>query len=55
MERDADIENRLMDAEGWGFRGGAGGERMEWDGWREQHGNIYTTICKKDSQWELAV
>ena len=31
----------------WGRRG--------WDEWREQHGNIYTVICKTDSQWEFAV
>ena len=23
--------------------------------WREQHGSIYTTICKIGSQWEFAV
>ena len=34
----------------WTCRG-----RRGWDEWREQHGNIYTTICKIDSQWELAV
>ena len=26
-----------------------------WDKSREQHGNIYITICKIDSQWEFAV
>ena len=30
----ADIKNRLVDAEAWGFRGGEVG-RMERDGWRE--------------------
>ena len=28
---------------------GPGGERREWDEWRELHGSIYTTICKTDS------
>ena len=32
---------------------GRGEER--WDEWREKLGNIYTTICKIDSQWEFAV
>ena len=31
----------------WGRRG--------WDESREQHGNIYITICKVDSKWEFAV
>ena len=32
---------------------GHGGERRGWDELREQHGNIYITICKTDSQREL--
>ena len=32
-----------------------GGGRREWDEWRGYHGNVYTTICKIDSQWEFAV
>ena len=28
MERDADIENRLVDAEGWRFRGGVGENKL---------------------------
>ena len=35
--------------------GHSGGGRRGWDEWREQHGNIYTTIWKTDSQWEFAV
>ena len=27
----------------------------EWDELREQHANIYTAICKTDSQWEFSV
>ena len=34
-----------------GHRGGRGG----WEEQRENHGNIYTTICKIDSQWEFTV
>ena len=29
--------------------------RRWWDKWRVQNGNIYTTACKIDSQWEFAV
>jgi len=29
--------------------------RRRWDRSREQHGNIYATICETDSQWEFAV
>ena len=29
--------------------------RRGWDRSREQHGNICTTICETDSQWEFAV
>ena len=29
--------------------------RRGWDKWREQHGNIYITIGKVDSQQELAI
>ena len=43
-----DIENRLMDR-------GAGEGRRGWDKWTESHGNIYLTICKTHSQWELVV
>ena len=43
-----DIENRLVDM-GWG------GGRRGWNEWREEHGNIYTTICKIDRQWEFTV
>ena len=32
-----------------------GGAERGWDKWREQHGNIYTIICKIDSQWDCAV
>ena len=45
---DSDTENRLMDTR-------EGGGRRVWDEWREYDGNIYTTICKIDSQWEFAV
>ena len=31
------------------------GGRRGWDEWREWHGNICMTICKTDSQRELAV
>ena len=31
------------------------GEEGEMDEWRQWHGNIYTTLCKIDSQWEFAV
>ena len=34
-----------------GHRGGRGG----WEEQRENHGNIYTTICNIDSQWEFTV
>ena len=34
-----------------GHRGG----RTGWDKWREEHGKIYTAICKTDSQWEFSV
>ena len=34
---------------------GRGGARRGWDGLREQLGNIHTTTCKADSQWEAAV
>ena len=40
---ETDIENRPMDMEG--------GEEGE----GEMCGEIYNTICKGDSQWELAV
>ena len=40
--RDTDTENRLIDL----------GRRR---GRREKHGNICTTICKTDSQWEFIV
>ena len=29
--------------------------RKGWDVWREWHGNLYSVICKIDSQWEFAV
>ena len=29
--------------------------RRGWDEWSKQLGDIYTTICKIDSQWEFAV
>ena len=32
-----------------------GGRRRAWDVWRVQYGNLYITICKIDTQWELAV
>ena len=31
------------------------GEERRWDELREEHGNIHITICKIESQWELAV
>ena len=34
-----------------GHSGGCRG----WDKLRQQHGNIYITICKIDSYWEFAV
>ena len=34
---------------------GRGRATRGWDALREQHGNIYTTTCKADSQWEVAV
>ena len=43
------MENRLMDMD----RGGEGEGEM--NGEREQHGNMYVTICKVDSQWELSL
>ena len=45
---DEGIESRLMDT------GKVWGERSGWEEWREQHGNIYTTVCKMDSWWEFA-
>ena len=30
------------------------GGRRGWDEWREEHGNIYTIICKKNRQWKFA-
>ena len=30
------------------------GGRVSWDKVREWHGNIYTTKCRIDSQWEAA-
>ena len=30
-------------------------EGRRWDKLREQYGNIHTTICKIDSQWEFAI
>ena len=29
--------------------------KLRWDEWREQHGSIYTTICKLDSPWQFSV
>jgi len=43
----ADIENRH------GHRQGRG--RRQMDEWKEYLGNIYSTICKIDSQREFAV
>ena len=34
---------------------GQGRGRRGRDEWREQHGSIYTTVCKRDSQREFAV
>ena len=31
------------------------GGRRGWGEQRENHGNIYTTICKIDNQWEFTV
>ena len=45
---DRDIENRFMDM-------GEGGRKRGWKKWREEHGGIYTTIYKIDSQWGFAV
>ena len=33
---------------------GHSGGRKGWEELREQHGNIYITLCKTVSQWELA-
>ena len=35
--------------------GGRSAGRRGWDGSREQHGNIHTTVCKIDGRWESAV
>ena len=32
---------------------GHSGKRRGWDDLREEHGNIYITIHKTDSQWEF--
>ena len=29
------------------------GGRRKWDEWREEHGNIYTNICKIDTKGNL--
>ena len=29
--------------------------RRGWDEWRAQHGSMYFTECKMNSQWEFAV
>ena len=41
---DVDTENKLVNTVG----------ERGWDKLREQHGNVYITICKIDSQWEVA-
>ena len=33
--------------------GGHGGGRTGWDGWRERHGNICTTLCKQRASRSL--
>jgi len=43
---DTDLENRLMDTVVEEGEGGTHGERNT---------ETYITICKRDSQWELAV
>ena len=44
----------------WGHRykewaRGHSGGRREWDEWKKQHRHIYTTTCKTDSWWEVAM
>ena len=29
--------------------------RSRWEEWKEQHGNIYTTVCKTGGQWDFAM
>ena len=50
----------LFSGQQWGCRQreqtcGHSRGRRGWDEWREQHGNIYTNICKVDSQWKFAI
>ena len=33
---------------------GPSGRRRRWDKLREEHGNIYITICEIDTRWEFA-
>ena len=42
-KRDTDVKNGLLD---YGRRGG-------WDDLREQHWNVYITICKTDNQCQV--
>ena len=44
---ETDIENRLMDMEGW--------EEGEGEMYGEGNMETYITICKIDSQWEFAL
>ena len=43
-------QNRLVD-----MVCGVGGGRSAWDEWREDHGSVYTAVCKTDNQGEFAV
>ena len=44
---EADTQNRFGDA-----MGGMGG-RGEWDKLREYAGNMYSTLCKIDTNWAI--
>ena len=57
------MEPRKMDlfiGQQWRYRhreqiyGHGAGGRRRWVKWREYHGDIYTTICRINSQWEFA-
>ena len=59
MESGKKVVMNLFAGQQWRFRHReqtcehSEGERG-WDKLREQHGNIYVTVCKIDSQWEFA-
>ena len=48
----AAIETQTQRTDLWTW---AGGGRRGLEELREQHGNIYTAICKINSKWEFAV